>query len=70
VWGDLYIRDLVGEVPLQARLVVAAPDTIVFAATTCLSRRAFGLTWKTRNERLGVIAADTVNITLAAEFGA
>jgi polyisoprenoid-binding protein YceI len=70
VWGDLYIKDLVGEIPLQTRLVVAGPDSLTFAATTALSRRAFGLTWDTPMEKFGVIVADTVNITLAAEFGA
>lgn len=70
VWGDLYIKDLVGEIPLQTRLVVAGPDSLTFAATTALSRRAFGLTWDTAMEKFGVIVADTVNITLAAEFGA
>ena len=70
VWGDLYIKDLVGEIPLQTRLVAAGPNSLTFAATTALSRRAFGLTWETAMEKFGVIVADTVNITLAAEFGA
>src|SRR6266568_3685681 len=44
VWGDLYIKDLVGDVPLQTRLVAAGPDVVTFAAATAFSRRAFGLT--------------------------
>jgi polyisoprenoid-binding protein YceI len=70
VWGDLYVKDLVGELPLQTRLAAAGPDAIAFAATTVLSRRAFGLTWSTAMEKFGVTVADTVKITLTAEFGA
>jgi len=70
VWGDLYLKDLVGELPLQTRLAAAGPDAVTFAATTVLSRRAFGLTWSNAMEKFGVTVADTVKITLAAEFGA
>jgi polyisoprenoid-binding protein YceI len=68
VAGDLYVKDLVGEVILATRLVTVSPDRIVVAASTQLSRERYGLTWMPAVEKVGIVMADTVKITLGAEF--
>jgi len=68
VSGDLYLKDVVGEVSLSAQAVRLQPGRVRFAATTTLSRRAFGLVWDRSIEKLGLIVGDSVRITVAAEF--
>jgi polyisoprenoid-binding protein YceI len=68
VWGDLYIRDVVGEVRLDTRLVSLGDDMAYFAGRTTFSRAAFGLRWSSAMERVGVIVGDQVGITVAAQF--
>ncbi len=68
VVGDLYVRDLVGEVELEARLVGIRRNRVAFAATASLSRSGYGLTWSSAIEKLGLVVADTVKLNLAAEF--
>jgi polyisoprenoid-binding protein YceI len=68
VQGDLYVRDKVVEIELDARMVIVAPRRVSFAATGSLSRQAYGLTWNDSIETLGVVVADTVKLHLAGEF--
>jgi polyisoprenoid-binding protein YceI len=68
VWGDLYVREVVGEVQLDARLVSLADDVVCFAARTTLSRASFGLRWSPSMEKIGVLVGDQVGITVAAQF--
>ena len=70
VVGDLFVRDLVGEVELDARLVHVGRGRVAFEATGALSRVGYGLTWSAAIERAGVVVSDTVKLHLAAEFAA
>lgn len=70
VLGDLYLRDLVGAVALDVRVLPTRADRVACVATTCISRSAFELRWDERLERLGVVVGDTVRIQLGVEFGA
>ena len=70
VRGDLYIRDKVDEIELDARVISVAPRRVSFAATGSLSRQAYGLTWNESIETLGLVVADTVKLHLAGEFAA
>jgi polyisoprenoid-binding protein YceI len=67
VFGDLYIRDVVGEVVIDARLI-GLGARVAFAGTTSFSRSAFGLTWGAAIEKIGITVADVVRITVAAQF--
>lgn len=68
VAGDLYVRDIVGPLVLQARLVAITPSRIAFSAVGEISRATFGLTWSAGIERAGVVVADEVKLVLGAEF--
>ena len=68
VTGDLYIKDLVSEIELESRLVETGNGAVSFEGAGVLSRAAFGLTWRAGIERAGVVIADTIKITVAAEF--
>ncbi len=70
VHGDLYVRDLVGEVDLEVRMLPTDDGSIACIATTGLRRSSFGLLWSERFERLGLLVGDTVKVRLAVEFGA
>lgn len=70
VSGDLYVKDLVREVELESRLVEIGNRRVAFEGSTVLSRSDFGLTWRTAIEAAGVVIADTVKVTVAAEFQA
>jgi polyisoprenoid-binding protein YceI len=70
VVGDLYIRDQVGEVELDARLLPTQEDRVTWVASAALRRSAFGLRWADRFERLGLFVGDTVRLRLGVEFGA
>jgi polyisoprenoid-binding protein YceI len=69
VRGDLYVRDLVGEVDLDVRRLDTPDDRIALVASTCLQRSTFGLRWSERFERLGLLVGDTVKVRLGVEFG-
>jgi polyisoprenoid-binding protein YceI len=66
--GDLYVKNLVSDVELECRLVAIGVGRVAFEATTVISRADFGLTWSSAIEKAGVVVADTVKITVAAEF--
>ena len=68
VTGDVYIRDQVGEVVLDTRLLPAPDGRIAVVADASLRRSAFGLRWAERFERLGLFVADSVRIRLGVEF--
>jgi polyisoprenoid-binding protein YceI len=68
VSGDLYIKDRVGAVDLECRMVTVGPRRVSFEGSGVISRAEFGLTWGPAIERVGAIVADTVKITVAAEF--
>ena len=68
VRGDLYVRDMVAQIELDARLVTVDDRRVAFAATGSLSRREFGLRWSDSIETLGLAVSDTVKLQLAAEF--
>ena len=69
VRGDLYVRDLVGEVDLDVRRLDTPEDRIALVASTTLQRQTFGLRWSERFERFGLLVGDTVKVRLGVEFG-
>ena len=69
VGGDLYVRDVVGEVELDVRLLDTPEDRIACVASTTLQRSTFGLRWTEQFERLGLLVGDTVRVHLGVEFG-
>jgi polyisoprenoid-binding protein YceI len=69
VTGDLYVRDLVGEVDLEVRRLETPDDRVALVASTSLHRSSFGLLWSERFERLGLLVSDTVKVFLGVEFG-
>ena len=70
VVGDLYLRDLVGAVDLDVRVLPTRPERIACVATTSIRRSTFELRWDERVERLGVVVSDTVRVQMGVEFGA
>jgi len=67
--GDLYVRDGVTRVELDARLVSAAgDDSMRWLATGTVNRHDLGVVWPPSVERLGIVIADRVRLTLGAEF--
>ena len=68
VRGDLYVRDAVTDVELDARLLSIDARRVSFAATGSLSRSAVGLTWSDSLESLGLVVADTIKLRLGGEF--
>ena len=69
VTGDLYLRDLVGAVDMDVRVLPTRADRVACVATTSISRSAFELRWDDRVERLGLVVGDTIRIQLGVEFG-
>ena len=69
VTGDLYVRDDVGEVELDVRMLSTPDDHVACVATGSLRRSTFGLQWSERFERLGLLVGDTVKVRLGVEFG-
>ncbi len=69
VTGDLYLRDLVGAVDMDVRVLPTRADRVACVATTSVSRSAFELRWNDRIERLGLVLGDTIRIQLGVEFG-
>jgi polyisoprenoid-binding protein YceI len=70
VRGDLYVRDAVDSVELDAQLISVGERRVSFAATGSVSRRALGLSWSDSIEALGFVVADSVKLQLAGEFAA
>jgi polyisoprenoid-binding protein YceI len=70
VTGDLYIRDQVGEVNLDVRLLSTDESRVTWLASAALRRSAFGLRWADRFERLGLLVGDLVKVRLGVEFAA
>jgi polyisoprenoid-binding protein YceI len=70
VAGDLYLRDLVGAVDLDVRVLPTRPDRIACVATASIRRSTFELRGDERVERLGVVVGDTVRVQMGVEFGA
>ena len=69
VEGDLYVRDRVVSVTVQARLAEVSPSRVLVAATGRISWRALGLGWGSTLERAGMVG-DRIVVTVAAEFAA
>jgi polyisoprenoid-binding protein YceI len=67
VAGDLYVRDQVGEVELDVRLLPSRDGRITCIASTEVHRSAIGLRWAQRFERLGLVG-DTVKVRLGVEL--
>ena len=70
VVGDLYVRDRVGEVDLDVRLLSSSGSRVTWVASAALRRSAFGLRWADRFERLGLLVGDVVKVRLGVEFAA
>ncbi|HEX9531025.1 MAG TPA: YceI family protein [Acidimicrobiales bacterium] len=68
VVADLYIRDAVVETTARVWLVDFGDDHIRLAARLAVSRSSLGLGWSSEVERYGVLVADTVRVTVGAEF--
>jgi polyisoprenoid-binding protein YceI len=68
VVGDLFLRDLVGTLELDARVVGLGGGTVTIAAEGTLSRAQLGLTWGSAIERTGLVVADSVHVAIAAEL--
>ncbi|MBI2872511.1 MAG: polyisoprenoid-binding protein [Chloroflexi bacterium] len=73
VIGDLTIRDITREVPLDVEFAGLATDPYGnaragFSATASLSRKDFGLRWNMPLEAGGWVVGDTVNISIDAEL--
>ncbi len=72
VVGDLTIRDVTREVPLDVEVGGQGKDPwgnvrAGFAATTSINRKDFGLTWNQALETGGVLVADRVDIEIEIE---
>ena len=73
VIGDLTIRDVTREVPLDVELLGRAKDPwgnekAGFEATTKIKRADYGLTWNAALETGGVLVGDEVKISIEAEL--
>jgi polyisoprenoid-binding protein YceI len=68
VIGDLYLRELVGELTLSARVVSVSPHRVLVAASGEFSRGAYGLSWPPATEHREVGLADAVRVDFGAEF--
>jgi polyisoprenoid-binding protein YceI len=71
--GDLTIRDVTREVPLQVHQLGTVRDPwggerAGFTATARINRRDFGLSWNQALEAGGVLVGDDVAITLEVEL--
>jgi polyisoprenoid-binding protein YceI len=67
--GDLTIRDVTREVPLDVEMGGQGKDPwgnvrVGFSATASLNRKDFGLTWNQALETGGVLVADRVDIEI------
>jgi polyisoprenoid-binding protein YceI len=74
-YGDLTIRDVTREIPLQVTNEGAVKDPwgnsrIGFSAKTKIDRRDFGLTWNQALEAGGFVVGDEIKISVDAEFTA
>jgi polyisoprenoid-binding protein YceI len=70
--GELTLRGVTREVPLQLELNGFGPDAYGgvragFTATGEINRRDFGVNWNAAIEAGGVVVADTVNLHLEVE---
>lgn len=73
VVGDLTIRGVTREVPLELAIEGAAKDPwgkdrVAFTAHAKIDRREFGLTWNAALEAGGVLVGDEVKISIAGEL--
>jgi polyisoprenoid-binding protein YceI len=68
VAGDLYLRDLVGGVELDVRVLPTRPDRVACVASTSLRRSTFELRGDERVERLGLVVGDTIRVAMGVEF--
>lgn len=68
ITGDLTIRDGTRRVTLETRLVDRSRGRARFAATTALSRKAWGLTWSPAVEAGGLAVGDEIKVSLLVEI--
>jgi polyisoprenoid-binding protein YceI len=73
VIGDLTIRDVTREVPIDVELLGRAKDPwgnerAAFEATTKINRGDYGLTWNAALEAGGVLVGDEVKISIESEL--
>lgn len=73
VVGDLTIRDVTREVPLEVEMLGRAKDPwgkehAAFEATTSIKRGDYGLTWNAALETGGVLVGDEVKISIEAQL--
>lgn len=73
VIGELTIRDVTREIPLDVVLLGRAKDPwgqehAAFEATTKVNRFDYGLTWNAALEAGGVLVGDEVKITIEAQL--
>jgi polyisoprenoid-binding protein YceI len=73
VVGDLTIRDVTREVPLDVEMLGRAKDPwgkehAAFEATTNIKRGDYGLTWNAALETGGVLVGDEVKISIEAQL--
>jgi polyisoprenoid-binding protein YceI len=74
ITGDLTIRDVTKTVVLDAKYNGSVTDPwgnvkSAFKATTSVNRFDYGVKWNKAMETGGLVAGDTVNITLLVELG-
>lgn len=74
ITGDLTIRDVTKTVVLDAKYNGSVTDPwgsvkSAFKATTSVNRFDYGVKWNKMVEAGGLVAGDTVNITLLVELG-
>jgi polyisoprenoid-binding protein YceI len=66
--GDLTIRDVTQRVTLDARRLERTASSARIAATTTLSRAAWGLKWAPALEAGGLLVGDEIKVSLLVEI--